>query len=162
MNDFAKCMTTYKSQMKKGDIAVAYQGLMKFMLSLRSHLKATHPDFYSSGNFYQGNLDLTFFSVTPPALKKRNLRVSVVFLHKPVEFRLWLGGRNKKTHAEYWEVFAKKRLKKYQVAQSAEASDFLVEANAAPNPDFKDLQKLQSQIERAFRGFTKDMERYVS
>lgn len=162
MKSFSECMETYRKQMKKGDIQVAYSGLMEFIVGFRNHLKNAHPEFYVSGNFYQGYLDFTYFSFTPVSLKERKLRIAIVFIHKTMEFKVWLGGQNKKIQAHYWKLFLEKGWKKYSVAQSIEEVDFIVESVITADPDFSNLSKLSNQLEKAIVKFANDVELYVS
>jgi len=148
--------------MKKGDIQVAYDGLMTFIVGLRNHLKSTYPEFYVSGNFYQGYLDLTYFSFTPISLKKRKLRIAIVFIHKTMTFKVWLGGNNKKVQAQYWEAFSKKGWTKYDIPKSIKGIDFIVESVIAGGADFDNLSKLSNKLEKAIIRFADDVELYVS
>ena len=162
MKSFPACIETYKKQMKKGDIQVAYSGLMAFIISLRNYLHAKHPAFYVSGNFYQGYLDFSYFSFTPKALQKRRLRIAVVFIHETLAFKVWLGGLNKKVQANYWEKIVEKGWNKYSIPKSIEGIDYIVESNLATDPDFGHLKKLTNQLEKRILTFANDAERYIS
>ena len=162
MKSFAACMETYKKEMKKGDIQVAYSGLIAFILDLRNHLKNEHPEFYVSGNFYQGQLDFTYFPFTPVALKERKLRIAVVFMHKSMTFKVWLGGNNKKVQADYWEQFSEKGWDKYDVPSSVEGIDFIAQSVITADPDFADLPKLRDQLTTGIITFAHDAEAYIS
>ena len=162
MKSFPECMQTYSKQMKKGEMQVAYSGLMQFILGLRNHLKSAHPEFYVSGNFYQGYMDFTYFSFTPTSLKKRKLRIAVVFIHKTMSFKVWLGGLNKKVQAQYWGLISKKGWKKYSVPESVDGIEHIVESLIVTDPDFSNLPKLNNRLEKAIVQFAKDAEQYVS
>ena len=98
-------MAVYKRQIEIGDIQTAYRGLMEYLMSLRTTLKNRHPEFYVSGNFYFGYMDMSYFSFTPQSLRVKKLRISIVFIHKTCSFEIWLGGINKGVQYEYWKIF---------------------------------------------------------
>ena len=162
MKSFPECMEVYKKQMKKGEITIAYGGLMSFLLNLRNQLQTNHPEFYVSGNFYQGYLDFSYFSFTPLSLKKRKLRIAIVFLHKSCEFKIWLGGLNKKVQADYWGKLSKKGFEKYSLPESIANVDFIIEDTLAADPDWNNLNKLTSSLEKAIVNFANDVERYIA
>jgi Family of unknown function (DUF7000) len=162
MKSFPDCMETYKELMNKGEIQVAYSGLMEFILGLRNHLKNSHPEFYVSGNFYQGYMDFTYFSFTPNSLKKHRLRVAIIFVHKTLEFKVCLGGLNKKAQAIYWEKFIEKGWNKYEIPKSIKGSDFIIESTITTEPDFSNPKDLTNQLEKGILKFAKDVELYIS
>lgn len=162
MATFSKSVETYKKQLEKGDIQVAYKGLMEFILGLRNHLKKSHPEFYVSGNFYQGNLDFTYFSFTPVSLQQKKLRIAVVFLHRTLEFKVWLGGQNKTIQEQVWRKIKVKKFKKYRIPESIKGVDFIVESLVVSEPDFDDLTKLRGRLEKAIIAFATDMESQIA
>jgi len=54
MEPFHEYLNEYKQQMEKGTIQKAYQGLMAYILGLRTHLKNNYPDYFVSGGIYYG------------------------------------------------------------------------------------------------------------
>lgn len=159
MTDFANSMRAYKKQIAKGTLPFAYKGLMEYMMSLRTELKNNHPDFYVSGNFYQGYMDMTYFSFTPNSFRKRKLRLAIVFIHSSCEFKIWLGGINKKVQEEYWQIFSDNKWKKYQLLPSPIGVESIVETSLIP--DFDNLPKLSRSIEKLTLKFTKDIEQFL-
>ena len=95
MKSFQEYMIKYKHEMEKGDIREAYKRLMQYLLELKSHLKNKYPTYFVFGGLYYGYLDMTYFSFTPPFLKKRKLKIAIVFVHETCSFEIWLGGYNK-------------------------------------------------------------------
>ena len=81
-------------QLEKGSIQKAYLGLMEYMMGLRTHLKKKYPEHFVSG-FYQGYMDMSYFSFTPKSLKSRDLKIAIVFVFDTFRFEVWLGAKNK-------------------------------------------------------------------
>ena len=85
----------YTAQLRKGKIQKAYKGILTFMSGLRTHMAARYPE-VAAGGLYAGAMDMTYFALTPPELKKRNLKIAVVYLHVQNRFEVWLSGSNRK------------------------------------------------------------------
>ena len=107
LNEYLK---EYKRQIEKGDIQKAYKGLMEYVMDLRIQFKNKYPDYIVSGSIYYGCMDMTFFNFFPDSLKKRNLKVTIVFIHDTFSFEVWLAGYNKSVQTEYLELFKKNNL----------------------------------------------------
>ena len=82
----------------------AYQGLMEYILDLKTYFKNHYPDYFVSGSIYYGFMDMTYFSFIPVSLKQRNLKIAVVFVHSAFRFEVWLAGYNKQVQQQYWKL----------------------------------------------------------
>ena len=92
-------MLEYRDQFKKGIIQKAYKGLMDYIMDLRGLLlliKNTPSHSFVPGNIYFGYMDMTYFSFTSKALKDRNLKVAIVFVHGAFRFEAWLAAAIKR------------------------------------------------------------------
>lgn len=87
MGSFPESMNEYKKQLNRGYIQEAYQGLMVFFRDLQLHFKKNYPDYSISGNIYY---DMTCFSLFPESLKRRKLKIAIVFIHDIFKFEVWL------------------------------------------------------------------------
>lgn len=88
MKPFSQSIDEYKKQLEKGAIQVAYRGLIQYMMDLRTHFMQKYPEYAVSGSIYYGYMDMTYFSVVPESLKKRNLKAAIVFLHEAFRFEV--------------------------------------------------------------------------
>ncbi len=155
-NSLNTCIQEYKIQLDKGYIQKAYKGIMAFMSDLRAYLDRNSPD-YSTGAIYSGYMDMTYFAFTPPALKEKQLKIAIVFLHEDCRFEVWLAGSNRKIQADYIELFKAKDLGKYTLTQIKPGVDSIIESVIVERPDFNDFNELRKQIETATMGFIKDI-----
>ncbi len=57
MKDLNKYVSIYQDQLRKGDILIAYNELVKFVMNLRTDLIKTHSDQYSFAGMLHGYLD---------------------------------------------------------------------------------------------------------
>ena len=162
MKSFHEYMNEYKKQMEKGYIKEAYKGLMEYIMELRLHFKNKYPDYFVSGSIYYGYMDMTYFSFTPESLKRRKLKIAIVFIHDTCRFEVWLGGYNKQIQSKYWKIFKESGWNKYHIPSTIKGIDSIIENILVDNPDFSDLDSLTKQIESATLTFSKDVESFLS
>ncbi|MDY6844649.1 MAG: hypothetical protein SVW57_11210 [Thermodesulfobacteriota bacterium] len=155
-------MNEYKRQMEKGVIKEAYKGLMEYIMELRLHFKNKYPECFISGSIYYGYMDMTYFSFTPESLKRRKLKIAIVFIHDTCRFEVWLGGYNKQIQSKYWKIFKESGWNKYHIPSTIKGIDSIIENILVDNPDFSDLDSLTKQIESATLTFSKDVESFLS
>lgn len=162
MASFQKNMSEYRKQLEKGAIQDAYKGLMDYMLGLRTYFKNMYPDHYVSGSMYYGFMDMTYFSFTPASLKKRNLKIAVVFVHETFRFEAWLAGVNKQVQQQYWDLFKAGDWNEYPLVPTTKGADAILEHVLLADPDFIDLDALTQKIEQQTLKFTGDVENFLS
>ncbi len=154
-------MDEYKRQLKLGAIQKAYQGLIDYIMGLRSYFAKKYPDYLVSGSIYQGYMDMTYFSFFPESLKPRRLKVGIVFVHSLFKFEVWLFGYNKAIQAKYWKLFRESGWNEYRIPSTTKGVDSIVEGVLVENPDFSDLDALTKQIERGTLKFIEDVEKFL-
>jgi hypothetical protein len=162
MKSFQESMVEYRKQLEKGEIQIAYKGLMDYIMDLKNSLKARHPDYVVSGSIYYGYMDMTYFSFSPKLLKERNLKIAIVFVHETFRFEVWLAGSNKQVQTETWKLFKDSDWEQYHVVSTTQGVDSIVEYVLVENPDFSDLAALTAQIEISTLKFIKDIEGFLS
>ena len=162
MGSFQASMHEYKQQLEKGHIQKAYRGLMDYFGELRSHLKNKYPQYSVSSAVYYGFMDMTYFSFTPLSIKRRNLKIPVVFVHEAFRFEVWLAGVNRDVQAKYWKLIKENDWNKYHISSNPRGVDYIVDHILIDDPDFSDLDTLTKQIERGTLEFISDVEGFLS
>ena len=162
MESFHEHMTEYKKQLRKGAIQEAYRGLMDYIKDLRLHFKSKYPDYIVSGSIYYGYMDMTYFSFFPKSLKRRKLKIAIVFLHEAFRFEVWLAAYNKNVQTKYWKLIKESDWNKYRIPSTTKGVDSIIEDILVDNPDFSDLDTLTKQIERGTLKFIDDVENFLS
>ena len=71
-------MEELKRQLEKGSIQKAYKALLSYMTGLRTHFVKKYGNSAVSG-LYQGYMDMTYFALFPPSVKRCDLKVAIVF-----------------------------------------------------------------------------------
>lgn len=153
-NDYIK---SYRQQLQQGDIQVAYRKLIEYMMTMKTHFKNEYPGYAVSSNIYQGYMDVTHFSFTPPQLRKEKLKVVIVFIHPQVRFDIWLAGLNRKVQKQYWDMFKGSDWDKYRIPESIDDVFSIVEHTLVEQPDFDHLGALTRQIENETVQFITDI-----
>ena len=161
MESMPEYIKEYRKQLEKGVIQKAYQGLMKYIMDLRTHYCKNFPDF-APGNIYHGYMDMTYFPLSPNSLKSRKLKIAVVFNYDQFRFEAWLTGYNKQIQKQYWILFQESDWNKYRIPSAIKGVDSIVEYTLAENPDFVDLDGLTKQIEKGTLNFINDIEIFLS
>ncbi len=162
MASLQESMNEYKKQLEKGTIQKAYQGLMDYIMWLRSYFENKYPEYSVSGSIYQGYMDMTYFSFFPESLKRRKLKVGIVFIHSIFRFDVWLFGYNKGIQAKYWRLFKERGWSKYRIPPTTQGVDSILDGILVENPDFGNLDALTNQIEKGTLRFIEDIEAFLS
>jgi hypothetical protein len=162
LGSFHENMVEYRKQLEKGDIKEAYEGLMNYIMGLRSFFAKKYPDYFISGSVYYGIMDMTYLAVFPKTLKLRKLKVAIVFIHETFKFEIWLAGYNKQVQAKYWKIFKESNWKKYHIPSTIKGVDSIIEHTLVEKPDFNDLDSLTRQIETGTSQFIDDVENFLS
>jgi hypothetical protein len=158
MNEYVK---EYRKQLEKGLMQKAYQGLMQYIMDLRTHFGKKYPDL-APGNTYQGYMDMTYFPLFPKSLKSRKLKIGIVLIHETVRLEVWLVGYNKQIQATYWKLFKESNWNKYRIPATIKGIDSIMECTLVNDPDFSDLAELTKQIEKGTLKFINDIEEFLS
>ena len=162
METFNSNMLEYRDQLKKGIIQKAYKGLMDYIMEMRAYFNNKYPDHFVPGNIYFGYMDMTYFSFTPKALKDRNLKVAIVFVHGAYRFEAWLAAVNKQVQGEFWEMIRESGWDQYPLVSSPKGNDAILEHVLVADPDFGDLDALTSQIEKETLKFIEEVEGFLN
>ena len=84
-SSIGKDLALFRNQLEEGSIGRAYQAILSFMGSLRTHFKKSQPD-SSVSAIYQGQLDITHFAIVPPTIKSHGLKVTILFNYESFRF----------------------------------------------------------------------------
>lgn len=145
MEKLGDYIAIYKEQLDKGDIQKAYTELIKYVLSLKSHLSKDLSHNFSFGNVSQGYMDYTYFYFFNDFLRENKLRLGVVLNHEKIRFELWLLGQNAEVQNTYWDLL---KTTKWNKDQSVMPRYSVLEVVLEPNPDFNNLDVLTAKIEK--------------
>lgn len=156
MGSLNRLMEEYQTQLAKGQIQKAYKAIMSFMTALSSHLAKRCPD-YAVSALYQGFMDMTYFAFTPPELKRKQLKIAVVYLHEVNRFEIWLSGSNRRIQAEYIALLQGKELGEYKLSEVRPGVDSILESILVETPDFDGTEELMEHISEKLTDFIKEV-----
>jgi hypothetical protein len=151
----------YGKQVEKGDIKIAYQGLMNFIMGLKTHFKNKYSEYNVSGNIYQGYMDMTFFSLSPKSFRERDLKFAIVFIHEKTIFEVWLTGRNSEVQTKYRKLFRKINSNKYSISPDEKGVSSIIESVLVEYPNFDSPVELINLIDDRLTIFIEDMEKLL-
>lgn len=156
MDSLNDAIQAYTNLLRKGQIQKAYRGILGWMADLRGDLEENHPEDMISA-LYTGTMDMTYFAMTPAALKGKGLKIAIVYLHQEGRFEVWLCGSNRRIQAEYLEKLGGKDLGSYALSQPGPGVDAIIANVLEEDPDFDHPEALKRQIEKRTLEFTQDV-----
>jgi len=136
-------IAAYKRQLSKGEVQVAYNILLKYVMRLKVHCEKTFSDGYSFGNVSPGYMDFTYFPFFNEYLRKEKLRFGIVLNHSKMRFELWLMGQNSEIQTKYWNLL-KASFWNQERIQMPKYS--VLEVILIDNPDFDDMDTLTTKV----------------
>ncbi len=74
----------YIDQLKSKNVSKGYKGLMNYLMYLRTHFSKKYANELVIGSFYQGYMDMSYFSITPKSIKSKKLKIGLVFNHEKI------------------------------------------------------------------------------
>lgn len=144
MEDLNKYVSLYKEQLNKGDILIAYNELVKFVMKLRTGFITTLSEEYSFAGILHGYMDYTYFYYSNVFLKSKKLKLGLVLNHKEMRFEVWLLGNTISNQKLYWELM---KTSKWNKNKTEMPKYSILEITLVSNPDFNNLDELSNQIE---------------
>lgn len=144
MKNLNHFVAIYHQQLQQGDILIAYNELVKFVMQLRVNFKKQLAGQYSFTGILHGYLDYTYFYFTNEELKNRKLKLGMVLNHVEMRFELWLLGNTKEVQRVYWEQM---KASKWNRGRSEMPEYAILEAVLEAEPDFDDLLALAERLE---------------
>ena len=155
MNDY---ISVYKEQLALGDIRIAYEFLIKYLIKIKSSFEKRYSDKYSCGNIGHGYLDITYFSFFDTYLREHKLRFGIVLNHEKMRFEFWLMGQNAEIQKNYWNLLKSTKWNKKQPAMPKYSALEIVLVEA---PNFNDTEALTSDIISSANSLAFEITQYI-
>ncbi|WP_299135542.1 hypothetical protein [uncultured Tenacibaculum sp.] len=144
MENLNKYISIYKEQLEKGDILIAYNELVKFVMKLRTDFIKNLSDQYSFAGILHGYMDYTYFYYSNDFLKSKKLKLGLVLNHVEMRFEVWLLGNTIPNQKKYWELL---KATKWNKDKTEMPKYSIFETTLVDNPDFNNLNSLSEHIE---------------
>jgi len=151
----SRSISTYQQQLREGEIRVAYEALVKFVMSLRTRFSKSSAEAYAFTGILHGYLDYTYFYYSNPALRSRKLKLGFVLDHLEMRFQIWLLGNTKPVQLQYWERLSNSKWNRDREDMPVFS---ILEATIMEAPDFDDLPALADALERRMLSESKAIE----
>lgn len=136
----------YKTAFSSGELQKTYQDLVGIVQNLRTEFSKKYKSEFTVANVLHGYIDFTYFYLQNDYLKKKKLKLAIVFKHKNANFELWLLGQTKDVQILYW-----RKLKEVKwVNEDAMPEYSIFEAPLLLALDFDSPTKLSESIRSQF------------
>ena len=155
MNEY---ISVYKEQLAIGDIRIAYEFLIKYVMTIKSSFEKKYHEKYSCGNIGRGYMDITYFPFFDSYLRENKLRYGIVLNHEKMQFELWLMGQNAKIQNNYWNLL---KGTKWNENQPTMPKYSVLEAVMVENPNFNDIDSLTSEIINYANSLALEITQYI-
>lgn len=159
MTSFIDYMEDYQRQLSRGRVRTFYVGIIQYMLSLKNNFADKYRKELIIGSFYQGYMDITYFSVTTKNLREKNLKVIVAFEHDKMRFIAYFVGQNKQVQKTYWDLLKNSDVDKYKLSENPDI--YILEESLSEKEDLKDLDALAEKIEQKVMEFVNEAVKLV-
>lgn len=144
MKNLNHYVAIYKEQLNKGDILIAYNELVKFVMKLRVDFIKSLAEQYSFSGILHGYMDYTYFYYTNDMLKSKKLKLGLVLNHLEMRFEIWLLGNTKTVQKNYWDLLKHSKWNKDKIEMPKYS---ILEVVLEKEPDFDKLPLLSKKIE---------------
>lgn len=145
MKNLNHYISIYKEQLDKGDILIAYNHLVKYVMKLRVDFIKKLSEQYSFTGILHGYMDYTYFYYSNDFLKSKKLKLGLVLNHLEMRFEIWLLGNTKSIQKHYWELLKES---KWNKGRKDMPTYSILEVIINDHPDFDNLPLLSQQIEK--------------
>lgn len=152
----------YTELVRQGEVTAAYKGIMEFMGQLRGAFTSSDMGIEVGGGLYQGYLDMTYFPLTTPMLRKKGLKIAVVYLHDKKAFEAWLSARNRTILSHYRAMFDEAILDEVEVFHDEENPDAAVECLLTSSPDFDHQDRLMADLVSGTEAFIEAIQKVIA
>ena len=154
MKTLDELIAVYSTLLQAGEIQAAYRGILGFLGKLRAALIKKYPQ-YEVSSFYQGYMDMSYFSLSTKALKDKGLKIAVVYLHEKGAFEAWLSARNRDVAKTYASMLKRDVGGNLNLFHDESNSDAILECSLISNPSFEDQDSLIETIDQSLGIFVK-------
>ena len=140
-------ISAYKNAFSSGELQRTYQDLVGIVQNLRTEFSKKYQGEFLVANVLHGYIDFTYFYLQNEYLKRKKLKLALVFNHKNANFELWLLGQTKDVQILYWRKLRETKWVNHEAMP--EYSVFEVPLLSAP--DFDNAIKLSESIHSQFK-----------
>lgn len=151
-------ISVYKKHLEAGEIQIAYEALVKYVMSLKAHCEKVFANQYSFGNVSPGYLDFTYFPFFDDYLRSEKLRFGIVLNHREMRFELWLMGQNAEIQKKYWALLKDSPWNQHRTTMPKYS---VLEAVLVELPDFDHLDDLTLKIEQTAASISNEILEYM-
>ncbi|MFK8006464.1 MAG: hypothetical protein AB8H03_08840 [Saprospiraceae bacterium] len=144
MKNLNHYVAIYKEQLNKGDILIAYNELVKFVMKLRVDFIKSPSQNYSFSGILHGYMDYTYFYYTNDFLKGKKLKLGLVLNHLEMRFEIWLLGNTITVQKNYWDLLKESKWNRGKIEMPKYS---ILEVIIEDKPDFDKLLLLSQEIE---------------
>ncbi len=153
MGTLNQAIKEYTFNLQRGEIQLAYKGILEFIGKLRVYFIKAYP-YCEIGGLYQGYMDMSYFPLSTEQLKDKGLKIAIVYVHDKGCFEVWLSAKNREISKRYTSIFLDKVFDEIDVFHDENNPDAIIECVLIKLPDFENQEVLRDTIAKGVEKFT--------
>jgi len=156
-NESGGYMDEYKRLLQTTNLQKGYQEFIKFFRSLRTYLQKELPEYAFTGSIVENNMDYSYFQFTSEALKSKDLKIVIAFVHGEFNYQIWLSGMNRSIQRQYYEVL-KEKSHPYTLTDNPSKTDFILKMHLVYSSSYNESIGLLKEIKENTNEFIHTVE----
>ena len=152
MKTLNELIAAYTYHLQRGEMQIAYKGILEFLGKLRSAFIKKYPH-YDVSSVYQGYMDMSYFSLGTKSLKDKGLKIAVVYIHEKGNFEVWLSARNRDIAKSYLSTLSSHVSGDVNLFHDLNNPDAIRECILTSAPNFEDQSLLIDTIVQGVEKF---------
>ena len=159
MKSMNEMVNKYPDLLQDGELQLAYRAILSFVNKMKIKIKKEYPE-YIVGTTYQGQMDISFFSVSTKILQEYGLKILVIYKHIDNTFYLWLSGRNREIARNLEHIFDS-LMDNSSIYHDKNNKDSILEYRVTETPDFDHQEEMISIIQSQLIKFISMVEKQL-
>jgi len=138
----------FKEILKTTNLERSYQEFVSLFSFLRVELEKLMPEYNFQGSIVENKMDYSYFQFTKDSLKKKGLKIVVVFVHRNFCFEIWLSGLNRKFQCKYYDILKNIQIP-FELTDDPNRKDYILKFPLKKDLDISNGEKLVDEIKNA-------------
>lgn len=135
----------YRNILQTTNLQLCYQEFIRLFRYIRTGLEASMPEYKFQAKIVENSMDYSYFSFTNSELKKKGLKVVVVFIHQYFHFEIWVSGYNRNIQTKYYEKLKEVSFP-FQLTEDPIHNDYIISAVIEENSKLSDADWIISRM----------------
>lgn len=130
-------LNDYRRLIQTTNLQESYQEFIALFRYIRVEMEKQLPEYKFQGNIAENSMDYSYFQFTNDELKKKGLKIAVVFVHRDFQFEIWLSGFNRSIQCQYCKIWSN-AIVPFELTDNPKKQDYILRIPCRDNLDLAD------------------------